>query len=168
MHIKTERYGLINLNYCQGIEIYQIPDGYKLRAIPLPDSKVYSECYGTIAVFQNEEDANYIASELFEYLARDEPTWDADPANLLSILWDKIRQRLPSFSPYDALDEMRCMMSEKHEVTITYPLRYDADDNRILPSEKEKITEELNKTLKTKDPIKVIWCTYDPDSDIPF
>ena len=168
MYIKTDGYGLINLNYCQGVEIYQIPDGYKLRVIPLADSKVYSECYGTIAVFENEEDANYIVSKLFEYLDHDKPTWDADPANLLSILWGKIRQRLPSFSPYEALDEMCCSMSEKHEVTITYPLRYDADDNRILSSEKEKITGELNKTLKTKYPIKVIWCTYDPDSDIPF
>ena len=168
MYIKTDGYGLINIKYCQGIEIYQVPDGYKLRAIPSADSKVYSRCFGTIAVFENEEDANYIVSKIFECLARDEPTLDADPENLLSILWDKIRQRLQSFSPYEALDEMRCSMSGKHEVIITYPLRHDADDNRILPSEKKRITEELNKTVKTKDLIKVLWCAYDPESDIPF
>lgn len=168
MYIKTDGYGLINLKYCQGIEIYQVSDGYKLRAIPSADSKVYNRCFGTIAVFQNEEDANYIASLLFDAIFRDETTWEADAARLLSILWDKIIQRLPSFSSDEALGEMRLGWSGQHEVKIKYPLEYDADDNRILPSEKKKIVEELNKTLKTKKPIKVTWETYDPDSDIPF
>ena len=168
MYIKTDEYGLINIKYCQGIEIYQVPDGYKLRAIPSADSKVYSQCFGTIAVFQNEEDANYIASLLFEAISRDETTWEADPANLLSSLWDTIIQRLPSFSPYEALNMMHFYTSGKHEVTIKYPFEYDTDDNRILLSEKEKIVEELNKTLKTKKHIKVTWGTYDPDSDLPF
>ena len=168
MYIKTDGYGIINLKYCQGIEIYQVSDGYKLRAIPSADSKVYSQCFGTIAVFQNETDANYIASLLFDALCNNESTWEANAANLLSFLWDKIRHRLPSFSPYEALGEMRFYWSGQHGVTIKYPLEYDADDNRILSDEKTKIVEELNKTLKIKNPIEVTWETYDPDSDLPF
>ena len=168
MYIKTDEYGIINFKYCQGIEIYQVSDGYKLRAIPSDDSKVYNQSFGTIAVFQNEEDANYIASLLFQAIKNNEYTWEADAANLVSFLWDQIIQRLPSFSPYEALDKMRCYPSEQHKVIIKYPLEYDADDNRILPSEKEKIVEELSKTLKIKNPIEVTWETYDPDSDIPF
>ena len=166
MYIKTDGYGLINLKYCQGIEIYQVSDGYKLRAIPPADSKVYSRCFGTIAVFQNEEDANYIASLLFDAIFRDETTWEANAARLLSFLWDKIIQRLPSFSPYEALGEMYFYQSGQHEVEIIYPLKYDADDNCILSGQKKKIVDEVNKTLKTQNPITVTWRAS--DSDLPF
>ena len=72
MYIKTDRYGLINLKYCQGVEVYKVSDGYKLRAIPSADSKIYSKCFGTIAIFQDEADASYIASKIFEALASDD------------------------------------------------------------------------------------------------
>ena len=120
MYIKTDRYGLINLKYCQGVEVYKVSDGYKLRAIPSADSKIYSKCFGTIAIFQDEADASYIASKIFEALALDESTWDAGPGRLLEILWDKIKERLPPLESYEALDEMSFSVSGVHEVTITY------------------------------------------------
>ena len=168
MYIKTDRYGLINLKYCQGVEVYKVSDGYKLRVIPSADSKIYSKCFGTIAIFQDEADASYIASKIFEALALDESTWDAGPGRLLEILWDKIKERLPCFSPYEALDEMSLWESGAHEVTIICPLKSDTDDNCILPSEKDKVVSELNKTVKTANPVEVKWTSYDPESDIPF
>ena len=168
MYIKTDGYGLINLKYCQGVEVYKVSDGYKLRAIPSTDSKVYSKCYGTIAVFQDEADANYIASKIFEALASDESTWDAGPGRLLEILWNKIKERLPCFSPYEALDEMRLWELGAHEVTIQYPLTLDCDDARILQSERDKVVSELNKAVKTVNPVEVKWKSYDPASDLPF
>ena len=168
MYIKTDGYGLINLKYCQGVEVYPVPDGYKLKAIPSADSKIYSECYGTIAIFQDEADASYIASKIFEDLALDKSTWDADPAHLLGFLWHRIKKRLPCLSPYEALDEMSLWESGAHEVTIRYPLKSDTDDNCILPSEKDKVVSELNKTVKTANPVEVKWKSYNPESDLPF
>ena len=146
----------------------QFSDGYKLKAFPSADSKVYSKCYGTIAVFQDEADANYIVSKIFEALAFGESTWDAGPGILLGFLWDKIKERLPCFSPYEALDEMSFSVLGAHEVTIGYPLKFDCDDARILQSERDKVVSELNKAVKTGNPVEVKWKSYDPASDLPF
>jgi hypothetical protein len=168
MYIKTDGYGLINLKYCQGVEVYKVSDGYKLRAIPSADSRIYSKCFGTIAIFQDEADASYIASKIFEALALDESTWDAGPGRLLEILWDKIKERLPCFSPYEALDEMLFWASVEHEVTIICPPKFDSGENRILQSERDKVVSQLSKTIKTGNPVEVKWKSYDPESDIPF
>ena len=154
MYIKTDGYGLINLKYCQGVEVYPVPEGYKLKAIPSVDSKVYSKCYGTIAVFQDEADANYIASKIFEALAFDESTWDAGPERLLVILWDKIKERLPPLESYEALDEMSFSVSGVHEVTITYPPKYGCCGN-FLTGERDEINSQLSKTVKTGNPVEV-------------
>ena len=57
--------------------------------------------------------------------------------------------------------------SGAHEVTIRYPLKSDTDNNCILPSEKDKVVSELNKTVKTANPVEVKWKSYDPESDLP-
>ena len=148
--------------------MYKVSDGYKLRAIPSADSQIYSKCFGTIAIFQDEAEASYIASKIFEYLTLDDSTWDAGPGRLLEILWDKIKERLPCFSPYEALDEMSFWVSGEHEVTIIYPPKFDSDVNPILQSERDKVVSQLNKTIKTGNPVEVKWGYYDPESDIPF
>ena len=157
MHIKTDGYGLININYCQGIEIHQVPDGYQLRAIPSADSKVNSEHYGTIAIFQYEDDANNIVSMLFDALLAGEHTWDASTLQLIVILWHKIKERIPCFSPHEALNEMQLSISGNHEVTITYPVKFDSHGISILSIEWEKIVDELNTTLHIMNPIEVKW-----------
>ena len=169
MYIKTDGYGLININYCQGIEIHQVPDGYQLRAIPSADSKVNSEHYGTIAIFQYEDDANDIVSMIFDNLLLDLPTWNASTLQLIDILWHKIKERIPCFSPHEALDKMRLGASRNSKLTITCPLEFEP----ILPSEAEKIVNELNATLHIKKPIEVNWEYNDQlslfgEENIPF
>ena len=160
MYIMTKDKGIINLDCYPRIDVFTKNNNcYLLCAFSKLEANAEPRDGVIIAEFDKKENADYTFRSLSKAITVNKPTWDVGAVELLSDLWDQVKEQLPSdVVPPDVLENLELKVSGLNEVTIIYPSNFDSKvGTYITENDKKKVEGKLTEVLKAKSSVDVEW-----------
>ena len=160
MYVITEQSGIINLDCYPRVNVYcKNSNTYLLCAFSKLDARATDQDGVVIAKFDNKEDADYTFRNLSEAITANRPTWDVSTVELLSHLWNQVREQISSnIVPTDVQEALKLKISGLNEITIIYPSDFDIEKGTYMTkNDRQKIEDEVIIALKARSSEEVEW-----------
>ena len=160
MYVITEKFGIINLDHYPRIDVFiKSNNSYLLCAFSKLESRAAPPDGVVIAEFDKKEDADDTFRNLSEAIAANRPTWDVSTVELLSHLWNQVREQISSdIVPTEVQEALKLKGSGLNEITIMYPSDFDIEKGTYMTqNERKKVEDEVIIALKARSSEEVEW-----------